>query len=70
MKIQGQPAIVTGGASGLGAETVRQLADAGAKVTIFDLNEAAAKELAAEVGGLGISCDITNTESVENATCS
>lgn len=67
MKIQGQPAIVTGGASGLGAETVRQLADAGAKVTIFDLNEAAAKELAAEVGGLGISCDITDTESVENA---
>lgn len=67
MEIQGQPAIVTGGASGLGAETVRQLAAAGARVAILDLNEAAAKDLAAEVGGLGIGCDITNTESIENA---
>lgn len=67
MDIQGQAALVTGGASGLGAETVRQLAAAGARVAILDLNEQAARELAAEVGGLGIACDITSTESVEKA---
>lgn len=67
MNIQGQVALVTGGASGLGAETVRQLAAAGARVAILDLNETAAKELAAEVGGLALHCDITDAESVENA---
>ena len=67
MDIQGQAALVTGGASGLGAETVRQLAAAGAKVAILDLNEQAARELANEVGGLGLACDITNTESIEKA---
>jgi len=67
MDIQGQSALVTGGASGLGAETVRQLAAAGAKVAILDLNEQAAQELADEVGGVALACDITNTDSVEKA---
>lgn len=67
MDLQGQSALVTGGASGLGAETVRHLAAAGAQVAILDLNEDAAHELAREVGGVGIACDITNTESVEKA---
>lgn len=67
MDIQGKTALVTGGASGLGAETVRQLAAAGAKVAILDINEQAALELAKEVGGIGLACDITNTESVEKA---
>lgn len=67
MDIQGQAALVTGGASGLGAETVRQLAAAGARVAILDLNEDTAHTLAKEVGGVGIACDITNTESVEKA---
>lgn len=67
MDIQGQAALVTGGASGLGAETVRQLAAADARVAILDLNEDAAHTLAKEVGGIGIACDITNTESVEKA---
>ena len=38
MNLQGQAALVTGGASGLGAETARQLARGGAKVTILDVN--------------------------------
>ena len=42
MEIKGQAAIVTGGASGLGAATARALAAAGAKVAIFDVNEKAA----------------------------
>ena len=54
MNPQGQSAIVTGGASGLGAETARHLARAGAKVAVFDLNWEDAKKVAAEIGGLHI----------------
>jgi len=50
MNIQGASALVTGGASGLGAATVRMLAARGAKVTIADVNEKAGKELAQELG--------------------
>jgi len=45
-------AIVTGGASGLGASTVQMLASCGAKVAVFDVNEQPARELAQEIGGL------------------
>lgn len=65
--IAGKAVLVTGGASGLGAETVRQLAAAGAKVAILDINLAAAQTLAAEVGGLALRCDITDTASIEQA---
>ncbi len=64
MNIQGQAAIVTGGASGLGAQTARELAKRGAKVAVFDRNGAGAKAVAAEIGGVGFECDITSTESV------
>jgi NAD(P)-dependent dehydrogenase (short-subunit alcohol dehydrogenase family) len=67
MNIQGQAALVTGGASGLGAETVRQLAGAGAKVTILDVNLEAGQALAKEIGGLACACDITDTASVQQA---
>lgn len=50
MNIQGKSALVTGGASGLGAATVRMLAGKGAKVTIADVNEDAGKALAQELG--------------------
>ena len=64
MNIQGQSALVTGGASGLGAQTARELARRGAKVAVLDRNGAGAQALAAEIGGLGIECDITSTDSV------
>ncbi|MES2993638.1 MAG: SDR family NAD(P)-dependent oxidoreductase [Pseudomonadota bacterium] len=64
MNIHGQAALVTGGASGLGAQTARELAKRGAKVTVLDRNGAGAMALAAEIGGLGIECDITSTDSV------
>ncbi len=64
MKIEGQVALVTGGASGLGAETARELARRGAKVTVLDRNGEGAKAVAAEFGGLGVACDITSTESI------
>lgn len=67
MDIQGVAALVTGGASGLGEATARELARRGAKVAILDRNGEAAARVAAEIGGLGLACDITDTASVEQA---
>ncbi|MES2101370.1 MAG: SDR family NAD(P)-dependent oxidoreductase [Pseudomonadota bacterium] len=68
MIIQGTAALVTGGASGLGAQTARELAKRGAKVAVLDRNGAGAKALAAEIGAngqvLGFECDITSPDSV------
>lgn len=64
MDIQGQAALVTGGASGLGAATARELARQGAKVAVLDRNTEGAKAVAAEIGGIGIGCDICDTASV------
>ena len=64
MDIVGQAALVTGGASGLGAATARELARRGAKVAVLDRNGDGAAALAAEIGGLGLACDITSAESM------
>lgn len=64
MNIQGQAALVTGGASGLGAATARELARLGARVAVLDRNAEGAAVVAAEIGGIGLACDITNTDSV------
>jgi NAD(P)-dependent dehydrogenase (short-subunit alcohol dehydrogenase family) len=63
MKPQGTTAIVTGGASGLGAATVRALAAAGARVAILDLDADAAKAQAARLQGIGVGCDVTDSDS-------
>jgi len=67
MDVKGQAAIVTGGASGLGAATARALAQAGAKVAIFDVNEKAAAEVAAAIKGLAVTCDVSDSASGEAA---
>ena len=67
MKLAGQAAIVTGGGGGLGAATARSLAAAGAKVTLLDVNMDAAKAVASEIGGLAISCDVSDAGSGEVA---
>lgn len=67
MNITNVPAIVTGGASGLGEATARLLAKHGAKVAIFDVQEDKAKQVAADINGIAISCDVTNAESATNA---
>jgi NAD(P)-dependent dehydrogenase (short-subunit alcohol dehydrogenase family) len=67
MDVKGHSAIVTGGGSGLGAETARHLAKAGAKVAIFDVNMAGAKSVAGEIGGVPIECDVSNNDSVTAA---
>jgi NAD(P)-dependent dehydrogenase (short-subunit alcohol dehydrogenase family) len=64
MNIQGQAAIVTGGASGLGEATARELARLGAKVAVLDVNTTLAEKVAVEIGGVACQCDITSTESV------
>jgi NAD(P)-dependent dehydrogenase (short-subunit alcohol dehydrogenase family) len=67
MNIHGQAALVTGGASGLGAQTARELARCGAKVAVLDRNGAGARIVAAEIDGIGIECDITSSDSVSAA---
>jgi NAD(P)-dependent dehydrogenase (short-subunit alcohol dehydrogenase family) len=67
MNIQGQAALVTGGGSGLGEATARELARLGAKVAILDVNLAGAEKVAAEIGGIALHCDVTSPESVQSA---
>jgi NAD(P)-dependent dehydrogenase (short-subunit alcohol dehydrogenase family) len=67
MDIKGHAAIVTGGASGLGAATARMLAAAGAKVSIFDVNTKAAAEVAIDIDGLAVDCDVTDDAGTEKA---
>ena len=67
MEVKGQAAIVTGGASGLGAACARALAAAGAKVAIVDVNEKAANEIAAELKGVAAVCDVSDSASAEGA---
>ena len=67
MQIQGQAALVTGGASGLGEATARELARLGAKVAVLDRNQALAEKVAAEINGIACVCDITDTDSVNAA---
>lgn len=63
----GSVAIVTGGASGLGAASAKALADAGLKVAIFDLNEDAGTAKAAELGGMFQKVDVSDAANVKSA---
>jgi NAD(P)-dependent dehydrogenase (short-subunit alcohol dehydrogenase family) len=67
MIIDGLPAIVTGGASGLGEGTARALAAKGAKVAVLDRNLDGAKAVAADIGGIALACDVTDAASAEDA---
>ena len=67
MRLQGQSAIVTGGASGLGAATAEHLARAGCRVAVLDINQTAAAATAARIGGIGIACDVADAASAEAA---
>ena len=67
MQLKDQAAIVTGGASGLGAATARRLAAQGAKVAICDVNAKLAESVAAELKGVAVVCDVADIASAEAA---
>ena len=67
MDPKGHAAIVTGAASGLGAETAVQLAKAGVKVACLDINIDGAKEVAGKIGGIAVRCDVTSADGAEAA---
>ena len=67
MRLEGKKALVTGGASGIGAAIARRLAAEGADVTIGDLNLEAATEVAGEISGLAIELDVTDLGSAQAA---
>ena len=67
MDIRGHAALVSGGGSGLGAATARMLAAAGAKVALLDVNTKAAAEVAIDINGISIHCDVADSASTEAA---
>ncbi|MEZ0223438.1 MAG: SDR family NAD(P)-dependent oxidoreductase [Alphaproteobacteria bacterium] len=67
MDINGLAAIVTGGGSGMGAETARFLAKAGAKVAVLDINKANVEAVAKEIGGVALECDVSSDASAKAA---
>ena len=67
MDLWGCPALVTGAASGLGAETARHLVEAGAKVSLIDIDAEGVQKIADEIGAFAIPCDVTDAEASERA---
>lgn len=67
MNVTGQAAIVTGGASGMGAETARALCAAGARVAIVDVQMEPLEQVAKQYGCLALECDVTSADSAESA---
>lgn len=71
-RFDGKVAIITGGAGGIGSATCRRFAAEGARVAVFDRDEAGAKSLASEITAAGgtaqaFACDITDRKSVDAA---
>ena len=67
LNLEGSSSIITGGASGIGEASARQLAAAGSRVVIADLNEEKGQAVASELGGLFVKCDVTSQEDADAA---
>ncbi len=67
MRLEGRRAFVTGGASGIGAAIARRLAAEGARVTIGDVNEEGAKEVAGEIDAEAVLLDVTDPDAARSA---
>nr|WP_184942107.1 SDR family NAD(P)-dependent oxidoreductase [Planomonospora venezuelensis] len=66
-RLEGRVALVTGGGNGIGAATARRLAAGGARVVVADVDDAAGKSVADEIGGTFAHCDVTRLEDSEAA---
>jgi 2-hydroxycyclohexanecarboxyl-CoA dehydrogenase len=67
MRFEGRKALVTGGASGIGASVARRMAAEGASVTIGDVNVEGAKEVAGEISAEAVELDVTDLEAARGA---
>ena len=67
MRLEGKRAVVTGGASGIGAAIARRLAAEGAGVIIADMNEEGAREVAGEIDAETVALDVADHEAVASA---
>src|SRR5450755_575231 len=65
--LDGHRAVVTGGGSGIGAETCRRMAAEGAQVAVFDLNTENAEAVAKQVDGISYSVDVTDYDALDAA---
>lgn len=70
VRLEGRKALVTGGASGIGAAISRRLAAEGAEVTVGDINEDGAEEIAGEIDGTAVKLDVTSLDSAREAIAS
>jgi 2-dehydro-3-deoxy-L-rhamnonate dehydrogenase (NAD+) len=66
-RLDGRVALVTGGGQGIGAAICRRLAEAGAKVGVFDMQAGQAERVAREVGGVGLAGDVTSEADIDTA---
>jgi meso-butanediol dehydrogenase/(S,S)-butanediol dehydrogenase/diacetyl reductase len=64
-RFEGRVALVTGGGSGIGEATCRRLADEGARVVVVDIDEAAARRVAGDVGGSAFRADVSDPAASE-----
>ncbi|GAA5159932.1 SDR family NAD(P)-dependent oxidoreductase [Pseudonocardia eucalypti] len=66
-RLNGQRAVVTGGGRGIGAAIARRLGAEGAHVTVLDLDLEPAREVAGEIGGEAVRCDVADPAAVQAA---
>ena len=67
LEFKGRSALITGGASGIGKAIAIALAEQGARVVVADVNEESGQDLAGEIHGRGIRCDVMDEASVQSA---